>query len=169
MTAVPAARWDMDQYYDPVPGKPGKSYVRTGAFLDEVDSFDPQFFGISPREAMLLDPQQRLLLEVTWEALERAGQAPLALQQSKTGVFVGVSPSDYGTLMDEITGTDTYASTGNGVIFASGRLSHFLGLQGPNLVIDTACSASLIGVHLACESLRNRSSDLALAGGVHLH
>jgi len=168
VTAVPAARWDMDQYYDPVPGKPGKSYVRTGAFLDEVDSFDPQFFGISPREAMLLDPQQRLLLEVTWEALERAGQAPLALQQSKTGVFVGVSPSDYGTLMDEITGTDTYASTGNGVIFASGRLSHFLGLQGPNLVIDTACSASLIGVHLACESLRNRSSDLALAGGVHL-
>lgn len=168
VTAVPVARWDMDQYYDPVPGKPGKSYVRTGAFLDEVDSFDPQFFGISPREAMLLDPQQRLLLEVTWEALERAGQAPLALQQSKTGVFVGVSPSDYGTLMDEITGTDTYASTGNGVIFASGRLSHFLGLQGPNLVIDTACSASLIGVHLACESLRNRSSDLALAGGVHL-
>ena len=70
--------------------------------------------------------------------------------------------------MGESDRTDTYSSTGNSVIFASGRLSYVLGLQGPSLVIDTACSASLIGVHLACESLRDRSSDLALAGGVHV-
>ena len=165
---VPLSRWDMDQYYDPVPGKAGKSYVRTGAFLDQIDSFDAQFFGISPREAAKLDPQQRLLLEVTWEALERAGQAPASLKNSRTGVYVGVSASEYALLMNELTSAESYATTGNGVIFASGRLSHLLGFQGPNLVVDTACSASLIGVHLACESLRNRSSDLALAGGVHL-
>ena len=165
---VPAERWDVDAYYDPTPGVAGKTYVRNAALLDSVDQFDSQFFGIAPREAIALDPQQRLLFEVTWEALERAGQSPTALENSQTGVYLGVSPSDYLTLMDETARLDLYASTGNGRMFGSGRLAHELGLQGPNLVIDTACSASLVGVHLACESLRNGSSDLALAGGVHL-
>ncbi|MEM7125067.1 MAG: type I polyketide synthase [Chloroflexota bacterium] len=165
---IPSDRWDVDSYYDPVPGTPGKSYVRQAAVLDDVTQFDPQFFGISPREAIEMDPQQRLLVEVGWEAVERSGQAPSALKQSKTGVFLGVTQSDYFTFMDSDTSTGAYATTGNTVIFASGRLSYLLGLQGPNVVIDTACSASLIGVHLACDSLRSGSSDLALAGGVHL-
>ena len=167
--AIPADRWQNEVYYNPVPGTPGTSYVREAAFLaQKIDEFDPQFFGISPREAMHMDPQHRLLLEVSWEALERAGQAPASLRNSRTGVFIGVTPSEYVTLFDEQVRADPYATTGNVAIFASGRLSYVLGLQGPNLVIDTACSASLIGVHLACESLRNRSSDLALAGGSHL-
>ena len=167
--AIPTDRWHNEAYYDPVPGTPGTTYVREAAFLDQpIDQFDPQFFGISPREAMHMDPQQRLLLEVSWEALERAGQAPAALKNSRTAVFVGITPSEYVTLLDKHARSDPYATTGNGAIFASGRLAYVLGLQGPNLVIDTACSASLIGVHLACESLRNRSSDLALAGGSHL-
>ena len=165
---IPPSRWDVEAYYDPTPGTPGKTYGRAAAFLGSVDQFDPHFFGISPREAIALDPQQRLLLEVSWEALERAGQAPAALIDSQTGVYFGVSRSDYLTLMDERSRMDVYATTGNGSIFAAGRLSYVLGLQGPNLVVDTACSASLIGVHLACESLRTGSSDLALAGGVHL-
>ncbi|MCX6046451.1 MAG: type I polyketide synthase, partial [Chloroflexi bacterium] len=166
--AVPTERWNMADYYDPMPGTPGKSYVREAAFLTKIDEFDPQFFGIAPREATSMDPQHRLLLETSWEALERAGQAPTALRNSKTGVFVGVTPSEYILRLDEAQRTDTYVTTGNSVIFAAGRLSYVLGLQGPNLVIDTACSASLIGIHLACESLRRGSSDLALAGGVHL-
>ncbi len=168
MRAVPKDRWDLDEYYDPVPGTPGKMYLRDAALLDQLDEFDPQFFGISPREAERMDPQHRLLLEVSWEALERAGQAPGNLRNSKTGVFVGVSASEYTSVMAEAERTDTYSSLGNSAIFASGRLSYVLGLQGPSLVVDTACSASLIGVHLACESLRNRSSDMALAGGVHV-
>ncbi len=165
---IPIQRWDMAAYYDPVPATPSKSYVRAGAFVDGVDQFDPHFFGISPREAILLDPQQRLLLEVTWEALERAGQSPMALKNSQTGVFVGVGQSEYTTLMSGSEQFDTYSSTGNGALFAAGRLSYMLGLQGPSFAIDTACSASLIGVHQACESLRNGTSQLAIAGGVHL-
>ncbi|MFZ4850519.1 MAG: SDR family NAD(P)-dependent oxidoreductase, partial [Caldilinea sp.] len=165
---VPPARWRVEQSYDPVPGTPGKSYQRDAALLTQVDSFDPAFFGISPREAQRMDPQHRLLLEVSWEALERAGQVPAALQGSRTGVFTGISASDYLGLMGELERSEAHASFGNSVIFGVGRLSYVLGLQGPSLVINTACSASLIGVHLACESLRTRSSDLALAGGVHL-
>ena len=90
---VPRERWNVGEYYDPVPGTPGKMYLREAALLDKVDEFDPHFFGISPREAVRMDPQHRLLLEVSWEALERAGQAPGRLKNSKTGVFVGVSPA----------------------------------------------------------------------------
>ncbi|MEI6180729.1 MAG: beta-ketoacyl synthase N-terminal-like domain-containing protein, partial [Chloroflexales bacterium] len=165
---VPPTRWDVHAYYDPEPGTPGKLYQRTAALLEQVDQFDPAFFGISPRETVLLDPQQRLLLEVSWEALERAALVPQTLRNSKTGVFLGVGANSYRDLMGELTRTDSYASLGNSPIFAAGRLSYHLGAQGPSLVVDTACSASLISVHLACESLRNRTSDLALAGGVHL-
>ncbi len=94
MTEIPPERWNVDQYYDPVPGVPGKMYVRHGAFLNNIDQFDPQFFGISPREAISMDPQHRLLLEVSWEALEQAGQAPDKLRGSSTAVFVGVTFTD---------------------------------------------------------------------------
>lgn len=166
---VPVERWDRDACHHPEPGTPGRTYVREGAFLDSpIDAFDAAFFGLSPREAMVLDPQQHLLLEVAWEALEHTGRAPAALRNSRTGVFVGMTPSEYLGLLGETDRSSVYATTGNSAIFAAGRLSYVLGLQGPSLVIDTACSASLIGVHLACESLRQRTSDLALAGGSHL-
>jgi hypothetical protein len=74
ITEVPPDRWDIEEYYDPNPGSPGKMYSRYGGFLKHIDTFDPLFFGISPREATLLDPQQRVLLEVCWEALEQANQ-----------------------------------------------------------------------------------------------
>jgi myxalamid-type polyketide synthase MxaB len=168
---VPADRWDVDAFYDPDPAVPGKSATRSAAFLDSVDQFDPLFFGISPREAISLDPQQRLLLEVTWEALERAGQAPDRLVPDRTGAFIGIGQMDYAHLLlgaYDPTLIDVYAGTGNGFCFASGRLSYFLGVRGPNLAVDTACSSSLVAVHLACQSLRMRECDLALAGGVHL-
>ncbi|MCB0189097.1 MAG: hypothetical protein KDE31_32735, partial [Caldilineaceae bacterium] len=168
LTEIPADRWDVDAYYDQTPGTPGKMYVRRGAFLDGVDQFDPQFFGISPREAVSMDPQHRLLLEVSWEALERAGEAPARLQRSETGVYVGINGHDYQQRLGGLEALHTYAATGNSFCFASGRLSYVLGLQGPNMVVDTACSASLVAVHLAVQSLRNRETDLALAGGVQL-
>ena len=124
---------------------------------------------MTPREAIALDPQQRLLLEVSWEALENAGIAPQKLTGTQTGVFVGIGLDDYAKrqIKQQIP-IDAYTGSGNAFCFASGRLSYFLGLQGPSLAIDTACSTSLVTVHLACQSLRNRESNLALAGGVSL-
>src|SRR5207249_5559238 len=98
ITEVPRDRWDVNAFYDLNPATPGKMNTRWGGFLEQVDLFDPHFFGIAPREAERMDPQQRLLLEVVWEALEDAGQAPDRLAGSATGVFVGISSSDYSRL-----------------------------------------------------------------------
>jgi acyl transferase domain-containing protein/NADPH:quinone reductase-like Zn-dependent oxidoreductase/SAM-dependent methyltransferase/acyl carrier protein len=168
---IPKDRWDIDAFYDPQSGMPGKMYTRCGAFLDGIDQFDPQFFGIAPREAIRIDPQQRLLLEVSWEALERSGIAPDSLSGSRTGVFVGVCTSDYSDLQIralDVRTLDTYHAAGIAHSMASGRLSYVLGLQGPSLTLDTACSSSLVSVHLACQSLRRRECGLALAGGVNV-
>ena len=171
ITEIPASRWNVDDYYDPNPEAPGKMYTRCAGFIDSVDQFDPQFFGIAPREAQSMDPQQRLLLEVTWEALERAGQTPNKLAGSRTGVYIGISGNDYSHLQAKSTGAeaiDTYFGAGVAHSIASGRISYVLGLQGPSVSVDTACSASLTAVHLACQSLRAGESDMALAGGVNV-
>ncbi|MBG1266946.1 type I polyketide synthase, partial [Nostoc sp. WHI] len=168
---VPPERWDIDAYYDPNPDAPGKMSTRYGGFLHEVDAFDAKFFHISPREAISLDPQQRLLLEVSWEALEHANQVPEQLFKSSTGVFVGISTSDYTKVLwqaGDATHIDAYFGTGNSLSVAAGRLSYILGLTGPSLCVDTACSSSLVAVHLACQSLRLRECNLALAAGVNL-
>jgi len=169
ISEVPANRWDVDAFFDADPATPGKMNTRWGGFLEQVDQFDPHFFGISPREASRMDPQQRLLLEVAWEALENAGQAPDKLVGSLTGVYVGISSNDYSWLQfSDPDGIDAYAGTGNAHSVAANRLSYLLDLRGPSLAVDTACSSSLTAVHLACQSLLNGESDLALAGGVNL-
>jgi acyl transferase domain-containing protein len=168
---IASDRWDADAYYDPNPDAPGKIATRFGGFLDQVDHFEPQFFGISPREALTMDPQQRLLLEVSWEALEQAGQSPLRLGHTRTGVYIGVCTNDYAQLLLEAGNpelVDMYYASGIGHSIASGRLSYFLGLQGPSMSVDTACSSSLVAIHLACQGLRNRECRLALAGGVNV-
>jgi acyl transferase domain-containing protein/acyl carrier protein len=167
---VPAGRWDINTLYDPDPDAPGKMSTRWGGFLDEIDQFNPEFFGISPREAAGMDPQQRLLLEVVWEALENAGQNPDRLAGSRSGVFVGLCNSDYFLMQFEggRNSIDAYVATGNAHSVASGRISYILGLQGPSISVDTGCSASLVAVHLACQSLRAGECRMALAGGVNL-
>lgn len=166
---VPRDRWDADAYYDPDPQAPGKTSARRGGFLDRVDQFDPALFGISPREATAIDPQQRLVLEVAWEALETAGYAPDRLSGSATGVFVGITASDYGQMLRHATTpSDIYMATGNALNAAAGRVAFTLGLQGPCMAVDTACSSSLVATHLACQSLRNGESNLALAAGVNV-
>lgn len=169
ITGVPTDRWNTDDYFDATPGTPGKMYTRSGGFLDRVDTFDADFFGISPREAARMDPQQRLLMETAWEALEDAGVPPTALAGSQTGVFVGISSSDYsGLQLGDVNRVDAYAGTGNAHSLAPNRISYFLDLRGPSIAVDTACSSSLVAVHQAVTSLRKGESSLALAGGVNV-
>ncbi len=166
---VPADRWDVDQYYDPNPDAPGKSYSRWGGFLQNIDQFDPAFFNISPREAQQMDPRQRLLLETAWEALENAAYASEKLSGSNTGVFVGHMVGDYQTLLNNnLNLVDSYVSTGVLDSLLANRLSYILNLQGPSLSVDTACSSALTALYLACQSLRQNECNLALVGGVNL-
>jgi acyl transferase domain-containing protein len=171
ISVIPSDRFDIDAFFDPDPETPGGIATRYGGFLSDVDQFDCGFFGIAPREAQGIDPQQRLLLEVSWEALEHAGQAPLRLEGTKTGVYFGLCTNDYSYL--QVLGGDPgllNAHFGSGIAHsvAAGRLSYLLGLQGPSLAVDTACSSSLVAVHLACQALRAGDCRMALAGGANL-
>ncbi len=169
ITPVPADRWDLSKFYDPDPNIPAKMPHQEGGFLPDLLDFDASFFRIAPREANSLDPQQRLLLEVSWEALEQGGFAADQLLGSQTGVFMGISSIDYWQrlLSRHPSEIDAYLATGNTHSMAAGRISYILGLTGPSLAIDTACSSSLVALHSACQSLRLRDCDLALAGGVN--
>jgi acyl transferase domain-containing protein/acyl carrier protein len=167
---VPEDRFDIDEFYDPDPEVPGKTYTRFGGFLDQIDGFDPEFFGISPREAMWIEPQQRLMLETAWEALERAGYGPASLRGSRTGVFAGVAANEYAHLLsaESVDKIEPYFITGNALNAISGRVAFALGLEGPAVAVDTACSSALVAVHQACLALRSGDCDMALAGGVNV-
>lgn len=142
---------------------------RPHGFLPGIDQFDAPFFAVSNLEAAHVDPQQRLVLEAAWEALEDAAIAPTGLAGSRTGVFLGISGSDYGRLQPADTAQPSrFSGTGQALSIAANRLSYLLDLHGPSLALDTACSSSLVAVHLAVRSLRSGESDLALAGGVNV-
>ncbi|MEU4520564.1 SDR family NAD(P)-dependent oxidoreductase [Amycolatopsis sp. NPDC024027] len=161
---VPEGRWETFAPVEDLAGVPSR-----GGFLDDVAGFDAAFFGITPREAEAMDPQQRILLEVVWAALEHAGIPPATLRGTRTGVFVGLSATEYGSLtMTDVAGVDVWSGTGAAASIAANRLSYLLDLRGPSLTLDTACSSSLVAVHQAVQSLRRGESETALAAGVNV-
>ncbi|HTX97922.1 MAG TPA: sulfolipid-1 biosynthesis phthioceranic/hydroxyphthioceranic acid synthase [Mycobacterium sp.] len=166
VTEVPADRWDADEFYDPQPGVPGRTVSRWGAFLDDVVGFDHEFFGITEYEATAMDPQHRLLLETSWEAMEHGGLTRNMLAGSRTGVFMGLMHDDYQFVHAEANALEgPYGYMGNSFAMGSGRIAYTMGLRGPAMTVDTACSSGLAAVHLACRSLHDGESDIALAGG----
>ena len=163
------SRWRLEDFYSEERGVPGRSYCKSGGFLSEIDKFDPLFFNISPHEAELMEPQHRLFLMESWRALEDAGYGNRELNGARCGVFVGCSGGDYEHVLRP-AGRDgeAYSFMGMAPAILASRISYWLNLKGPSLAIDTACSSSGVAIHLACESLRLRTSDMALAGGVAL-
>lgn len=151
------------------PFEQAAAFPRRAGFIGRVDEFDADFFGIAPREAASIDPQQRLLLEIAADALADAGLPHDAIRGTRTGVFVGISSSDYSRIRpDDPSHADPYAGTGNALSIAANRLSYVFDLHGPSLAVDTACSSALAAVHLACQSLQSGQCGVALAGGVNL-
>lgn len=146
-----------------------------GAFLDDVDRFDPGFFKIAPLHADAIDPQERLFLMSCWHALEDAGYgsdkwlAEHSRAGEDVGVFVGVTSASYNLVGFEASLAGSPQVTGLSFASISNRVSHALGLTGPSLSVDTMCSASLVALHMACESLRRGECGMAIAGGVNLN
>lgn len=168
LSEPPGGRWDMDEFYSSDPDEPGKINCRRGGFVENIEQFDAGFFGITPREALSTDPQQRMTLETAWEAMENAGMRLDQISGSNTGVFMGVLQHDYATLqLNDLNDIDVYTGTGGTHSIIPNRLSYFLNIKGPSIAVDTACSASLVALYLACTSLNRRECDLAFAGGVN--
>ncbi|MCD9899117.1 SDR family NAD(P)-dependent oxidoreductase [Streptomyces sp. MT29] len=173
---IPADRWDKDLWHDTGDRRPGSSYGRWGGFLSGVTRFDSLFFSIAPREARRMDPAERLFLEVAWSALEDAGYTRARLHRATRteeghalGVFVGTTGLAYGLVGAEEWGKGNPVSAHSMEFSLANRLSYFLDAHGPSMSVDTACSASLTALHLACESLRRGESRMAVTGGAYLN
>ncbi|MBL0389060.1 hypothetical protein JJB07_20925 [Tumebacillus sp. ITR2] len=166
-------RADIDRYLRFLGTSQEEMRYTDGAYLPRIDEFDPAFFRLSPKEASLMDPNQRLFLQTAWHALEDAGYGGEQLSGSSTGVYVGfsdnVKDSYQRMVLDAEPNSVPQSIAGNLSSILPTRLSYALNLKGPTMVVDTACSASLVALHLACQGLRNGDCDLALAGSIKLH
>ncbi len=167
ITEIPAARWD------PRSGGEHEDHdlarCQWGGFLDGIDEFDPLFFNIAPRDAVLVDPQCRLFLSTVWELLERSGYTRAMLQEQhrgKVGVYVGSMYQHYASVDADRTSAAIVSLSSYGAI--ANRTSHFLGVQGPSIAVDTMCSSAATAMHLACKDLAIGECELAIAGGVNL-
>nr|WP_314464369.1 SDR family NAD(P)-dependent oxidoreductase [uncultured Clostridium sp.] len=156
-----ADRWDLGNYY-----QENQEYCNQGGFLDEMDKFDPLFFRISGIEAACMDPQQRIFLEESYRALEDAGYAGTCIEGKNCGIYSGYCGGDYKEVMEHEQPPQAFWGNEDSILPA--RVAYHLNLKGPAISIDTACSSSLVAVHLACQSLKNKETDMALAGGIFI-
>ncbi len=134
----------------------GTTDCKWGGILEQRDCFDPLFFNLTPREAESMNPHQRLILSESWKALEDAGYNPKELDNTRVSVFIGAEPTDYYH--------ETFTGSSDAIV--ASRLSYYLNLKGPALVVNTGCSSSALAIHLACESLHRGESSMALTGGI---
>ncbi|PIL27284.1 polyketide synthetase [Ganoderma sinense ZZ0214-1] len=169
VSQVPPERFDLADLGEHTVDLSTESHKLYGNFLAYPDSFDNSFFHISPREAQAMDPQQRLLLQTAYRALESAGYTPdvtSSWSRETFGTYIGVATHDYEhNLRNSI---DVYYSTGTLQSFLSGKIAFVFRFSGPSLVLDTACSSSMVALHQACRALQSGDCNAALAGGVNV-
>lgn len=157
-------RWDLSK--EEVTKNVKTPLSNRAGLLNDIDKFDPLFFNISGREATYMDPQQRLFLEEAWKAMEDSGYCGEGVSGLSCGVYAACGGNDYMNLFDQKTPGQAF--WGNMTSATAARLSYYLDLKGPAIAIDTACSSSMVAIHLACQGLWARETDMALAGGVAL-
>lgn len=167
---VPALRWDSKIHVDPTGTAKNTSATPLGCWLDDPAAFDARFFNVSPREAPQMDPAQRLGLMTAYEAIEQSGIVPDATpstRRDRVGVYYGVTSMDW-VETNSAQNIDTYFIPGGNQAFIPGRINYFFKFSGPSYAINTACSSSLAGIHLACNSLWRGDIDTAIAGGTNV-
>ncbi len=161
-------RWNIDEYFDADKTAKNKTHQRHSSLFDNVDDFDPFFFNISPAEAAEMTPSQKLLLELAWEAIENSSIPFEKIMGQKAGVYIGNIWSDFEHLRKHKNAEITlHSSVGQSSNVIANRVSYFLGLTGPSLIVDTGCSTSLVALHLACQGLWEGNIKFALAGGIN--
>ncbi|RYP20567.1 hypothetical protein DL765_002724 [Monosporascus sp. GIB2] len=167
---VPKDRWHNSGYYHNKRGRRNTVITQQAHFLDsDVAAFDAEFFHISQTEAQGMDPQQRIMLEVAYETFENAGLPIEAIAGTKTACFVGAFTSDWREMqLRDVDSAPAWSLTGNGIELLANRISWFFDLRGPSVTVETACSASMVGLHLACQSLRLGEASMALVNGANL-
>ncbi len=170
VSKVPSERWNVDAFHHPVKGRQNTSITERAHFLaEDVAAFDANFFTMSRAEAIGMDPQQRFMLEVSYEAFENAGIPMDRLAGTQTGCYVGGFTQDWREMQfRDPDSAPVYAFPGIGIELLANRLSWFYDLRGPSMVLETACSASLVSLHVACQSLRAGESKMALVGGANI-
>ncbi|KAK8858989.1 polyketide synthase [Apiospora arundinis] len=167
---IPADRFDVDSHYDPTGKRMNASHTPYGCFIDAPGLFDAPFFNMSPREALQTDPMQRLAIVTAFEALERSGYVAnrtASTDLHRIGTFYGQASDDYREVNSNQE-IGTYFITGGCRAFGPGRVNYFFKFSGPSYSIDTACSSGLATIHIACNSLWNGDTDMAVAGGMNV-
>ena len=162
ITEVPDGRWNASRFHHPDAAAPGRMVTRWGGFVDDADLFDAAFFGIAPREAAAWTRNTAGCSRRRGKRSRMQGSPPSALAGSRTGVYIGISHSDYPALhRHDCSSIDRYRTSVARSSIAANRLSYLFDFRGPSLAIDTACSSSLVALHLAARSLWSGECDYA--------
>ncbi|WP_188893095.1 non-ribosomal peptide synthetase, partial [Paenibacillus radicis (ex Gao et al. 2016)] len=145
-----------------------RAALRYGGYMKDIDKFDADFFGLSEEEVLAMDPYQRIMLECCMEAIENAGAGGDYLRGTRTGIFIGRDQTSHSIYRDIIDKETMLSTVGNYASIVASRLAYLSDFRGPAMVVDTACSSGLVAVHLACQSIRSKECQYAIAGGINI-